>query len=57
VSRLHGDVVTVINTPEVQRVLSEQGFVPVTGSPEQFAKRIVNDLAQWTKLLKTIEIK
>jgi tripartite-type tricarboxylate transporter receptor subunit TctC len=57
VSRLHGDVATVINTPEVQRVLSEQGFVPVTGSPEQFAKRIVNDLAQWTKLLKTIEIK
>ena len=57
VSRLHRDVMTAINTPEVQRVLSEQGFVLVADSPEQFARRIVSDMAKWSRLLKTLDLK
>ena len=57
VSRLHDDVVTVINTPDVQRVLSEQGFVPVAGSPEQFATHIAADMAKWSRLWKSLDLK
>jgi tripartite-type tricarboxylate transporter receptor subunit TctC len=57
VTRLHRDVVTAINTPDVQRVLAEQGFVLVAGTPEQFAKRIASDLAKWTKLWKSLDLK
>ena len=57
VSRLHRDVITAVNTPEVQRVLSEQAFVTVSGSPDQFAKRIVSDMAKWSRVLQSLERK
>ena len=53
VDKLHDDVVTAINTPEVQRIFSEQGFVAVSGSPEQFAKRIADEASKWSKLSKS----
>jgi len=56
-SRLHRDVLASINTPDVQRVLAEQGFVLAAGSPEAFAKRIASDLAKWSKVSGTIESK
>ncbi len=57
VRKLHNDAVTAMNTPEVQRLLSEQGFVATAGTPDDFTKRIVNDLAKWSKLLKTVELR
>jgi len=56
-SRLHRDVTTAIDTPEVQRVLSEQGFVLVAGSPEQFATHIAADMAKWSRLWKSLDLK
>lgn len=56
-SRLHRDVLAAINTPDVQRVLAEQGFVLVAGSPEQFGKRIVSDMAKRSRVFKTLEVK
>lgn len=57
VRKLHDDVATAINTSEVQRLLSVQGFVTVSGSPEQFAKKIANDLSKWSNLLKTVDVR
>ena len=57
VRKLHDDVVTAINAPDVQRLMSDQAYVTVAGSPEQFAKTIESDLAKWSKLLKSVEIK
>jgi tripartite-type tricarboxylate transporter receptor subunit TctC len=57
VGKLHDDVITAMAPPEVQRLLSEQGFVPVNGTPEQFTQRIVDDLAKWSKLIKTVDIR
>lgn len=56
VGTLHNDVVTAINTPDVQRVLAEQGYVVVSASAEDFAKRIANDVAKWSKLMKTLNL-
>jgi tripartite-type tricarboxylate transporter receptor subunit TctC len=56
-SRLHRDVHAAIDTPDVQRVLAEQGFVLAASSPEAFAKRIASDRAKWSKMSGTIESK
>jgi tripartite-type tricarboxylate transporter receptor subunit TctC len=57
VLKLHGDVVSAINAPDVQRLMADQGYVMVTGSPEQFANRIVSDLSKWSKLLQSVDTK
>ena len=47
-------MLAAINTPDVQRVLAEQAFVLVAGSPEQFTNRMVSDVARWSRVLKTL---
>ena len=56
-SRLHRDVLAAIDTPDVQRVLAEQGFVLTAGAPEAFAKRIATDMAKWSKVFRALEMK
>jgi tripartite-type tricarboxylate transporter receptor subunit TctC len=57
VRKLHDDVVSAINAADVQRLMADQGYVTVAGSPEQFANRIVSDLSKWSKLLKSVDTK
>ena len=52
---LHDAVAAAIQAPEVQRLLSDQGFVTIAGSPEAFGARIAADLSKWARLAKTMD--
>lgn len=56
IAKLNQDITQVLNAPEMREKLSAQGLEPVTGTPEQFAELIRNDLARWAKVIKTAGI-
>ncbi len=52
VSRIQGEVVKIIDTPEVRERLDAIGAVPWTLGPEQLLATIKQDLARWTPIVK-----
>lgn len=57
VRKLHDEIARTVKTPDVQRLLSDQAYITVSGTPEEFAKRIANDLSKWSNLLQKIDIR
>ena len=57
VNRLNSEVVRIMATAEMKAKLLDQGADPVTGTPEQFRAFIKNELARWSKVVKTVGIK
>jgi len=53
VRRLREATVASLQAPEVQKVMQEQGFIPVGSTPEAMATLIASDIARWSDLLKT----
>jgi tripartite-type tricarboxylate transporter receptor subunit TctC len=51
--RLNKDVVTVMNTPEMKERILMQAAEVRTTSRDEFAKLIRDELAKWTKLIKS----
>jgi tripartite-type tricarboxylate transporter receptor subunit TctC len=52
ISRLNTEIVKIMNMPEVVKMLSEQGAVPMTSTPEQFGSFIKDETSKWAKLVK-----
>jgi tripartite-type tricarboxylate transporter receptor subunit TctC len=52
ISILNTEIVKIMNLPEVAKTLSEQGAVPMTSSPEQFATFMKDETVKWAKLVK-----
>ena len=58
VSRLHTDVVSVLETPDVRRRLMESGVIPTSSaSPDAFAVYVRADNARWGKLIRANNIR
>jgi tripartite-type tricarboxylate transporter receptor subunit TctC len=57
VTKIHGEVVKILNSPELKARLGPQGIELVTNSPADFAKFIREDNAKWGKLIKEAGIK
>ena len=57
VRRLHDDIVAAVKSSEVQRLLSEQAYVTVAGTPDEFARRIANETARWSSLSQGMEVR
>jgi len=57
VKKLHADAVAAIRSPDVQKALTDLGFVIVADTPEQFTRTVANDVQRWSSLLRTIDIK
>jgi len=57
VSRLHGAIVKVLNTPDVRDTLMAQGADPVGNSPAEFAAFMKSESAKWHKVIKAAGIK
>lgn len=49
---LNTEIVKIMNSPEVVKILSEQGAVPMTGTPEQFTTFVKDETNKWAKLVK-----
>lgn len=52
VSKLHREVVRIIQLPEVRERFATLGMVPVGDTPAQFAEHIRNELPKYEKLVK-----
>lgn len=52
ITTLNTEIVKIMNLPEVAKVLFEQGAVPMTSTPEQFATFIKDETGKWAKLVK-----
>jgi tripartite-type tricarboxylate transporter receptor subunit TctC len=56
VDKLHQEIAAVIALPDVQTKLLALGFVPIANTPDQFAKRIDDELKKWAKVIHDAKI-
>jgi tripartite-type tricarboxylate transporter receptor subunit TctC len=53
VVKINGELVRMLNMPEVRRRISQEGADPVGSTPDAFANRVKNEITKWTKVIKT----
>jgi tripartite-type tricarboxylate transporter receptor subunit TctC len=53
VGKINGELVRMLNVPEVRRRISQEGADPVGSTPDAFANRVKNEITKWTKVIKT----
>jgi tripartite-type tricarboxylate transporter receptor subunit TctC len=56
VSRWNRETVRALASPEVLKVYEAQSYLPVTTSPEQFAKQLAREHAVWGAMIKKLGI-
>jgi tripartite-type tricarboxylate transporter receptor subunit TctC len=52
VTRLHDELVKILQRPDVKDRIAEDGAEPVGNTPEEFRKYLYADVAKWAKLVK-----
>jgi tripartite-type tricarboxylate transporter receptor subunit TctC len=52
VTKINGEIVRMLNTPEVRERMAREGADPVGSTPEQFSKRLATEIAKWAKVAK-----
>ena len=52
VARLHGELVRILNSPEVRERIVVDGSEPIGNAPEAFRQFMLADLAKWAKVVK-----
>jgi tripartite-type tricarboxylate transporter receptor subunit TctC len=57
IDKLSTEVAKVLAMPDMRARLTNQGMEPLISTPEQFSARIKADLAKYTKIIKTANIK
>ena len=57
VSRLHGEIVKVLQQPAVRDQISNLGADPSPSTPEEFAAYIRSEITKWAKVVKAADIK
>ena len=57
VARINQEINNVLRVPEMDEHLSKEGAEPRTGTPEEYAAAMANDLQKWAKVVKSAGIK
>lgn len=57
VARINREINAILQVPETREELSMQGAEPRTGTPEEFAAAMANDLKKWAKVVAAAGIK
>ena len=57
VQRINSDLRKVLSQAEPQRQLAEQGYEPMSGTPEAFAMYIQAEITKWTRVVQLAGIK
>ena len=57
VTRLHGELMAALRTPELRDKLVAQGLEPASYTPEEFSALIVSELAKWAKVVAAAGVK
>ncbi len=53
VSRLHGEIAKLVNTPAAQEQLNKIGFEGASNTPEEFTSLIHAEMDKWARVIKT----
>jgi tripartite-type tricarboxylate transporter receptor subunit TctC len=51
-TRLHAEINKALQTPELQKKLSDQGADVAGSTPEQFGKLVRDEMVRWGKVVK-----
>jgi tripartite-type tricarboxylate transporter receptor subunit TctC len=51
-TRLHDEMVRIVNQPDMRERIVADGSEPVGSTPEEFRRFMLADLAKWAKLVK-----
>ena len=54
--RLAADLGRAVAAPDVNKRLTDLGYIPVTNTPDQFAAVIASDLAKFGKIIRAAGI-
>ena len=57
IARINEEINKILKVPELRDHLSREGAEPRTGTPEEFAAAMANDLKKWAKVVKSAGIK
>jgi len=57
IDRLHAEIVRALNSPDLRERLQSLGADPVGNTPEQYTAFMQNEIAKWTKVIRTAGIK
>ena len=57
IARLNREIVKLMNLPDVREKFAQQSVDPATDTPEQFAQMIRDEVARWSKVIRTAGIK
>jgi tripartite-type tricarboxylate transporter receptor subunit TctC len=57
VRRLNGEVNAILAQPDVLELLAREGNGPKPGTPDEFAKLIRSEFEQWSRLVKSADIR
>jgi len=52
VARLHGELIKILNAPDIRERILSDGSEPVGSAPEEFRQFMLADLAKWAKVVK-----
>ena len=56
ISRLNGEIVRILNQPEIKERLYSMGAEPVASTPEQFGEFIRTEIVKWAKVVRDAQI-
>ena len=57
VRRLNGEVAKAVQSPDVRAKLVADGSEPLLSTPEEFEKRLIAEIAKWSKVIKAAGIR
>ncbi len=56
IAKLNGDIIAVLKSPELERLIAQRSWMRIAGSPDGFATFLRNDLAKWSTVLKVVKL-
>ena len=57
VAKINAELNALLRLPDVREALAKQGVVPAGGAAERLQQLVTQDIARWTKLVATAQIK
>jgi tripartite-type tricarboxylate transporter receptor subunit TctC len=57
VAKINTELNALLRLPDVREALAKQGVAPVGGTPERLQQLVASDIARWTRLVATAQIK
>ncbi len=52
VAKLNAEITKIVDRPDVRADWAKQGAVPMTMTPEEFARYLDDDIAKWERIVK-----